>query len=147
MCGKHAIGPDHEGVMLDTGADMVVCLCELPELVDRYPDYVDWLTAENRAEGKAIWFPVPDLHAPSLERARPFLDRLRAAVRSGRVVLMHCGAGFGRTGTMAAALLMHMGVSQDDALRSVAESRPMAGPEVGAQTQLLEELASEHGRR
>lgn len=147
LCGKHAIGPDHERLITDTGADLVVCLCESEELVDRYPGYVAWLTAEDGDEGHAMWFPIPDLHAPPLDRVRPLLDRLRTVVGSGHGVLIHCGAGFGRTGTIAAALLMQMGVSHDDALASVARARPMAGPEVGAQTLLLEELASELPRR
>ena len=143
MCGKQAVGPDHEAVMADIGADLIVCLCEPAELAERYPAYVDWLSAERRPGGDAIWFPIPDLHAPPAERVRPFLEELSERVRLGRRVLMHCGAGFGRTGTVAAALLMHMGVSRDEAVAAVGKARPAAGPEVGAQTELLAELALE----
>ncbi|HET6914481.1 MAG TPA: tyrosine-protein phosphatase [Acidimicrobiales bacterium] len=144
LCGKHAIGPDHAGAMAETGADLVVCLCERPELIDRYPAYVEWLDSQSRPDGEAVWFPIPDLHAPSPDRVRPFLEQLAERVQSGRSLLMHCGAGIGRAGTMAAALLMHMGISHGDALSAVASARPMAGPEVGAQTQLLALLASAH---
>jgi len=128
--------------MAETGADLIVCLCERPELIDRYPAYVEWLELQSGPDGQALWFPVPDLHAPSLERVRPFLEQLSEHVQAGRSLLMHCGAGIGRTGTMAVALLMHMGIPHDDALSTVARARPMAGPEVGAQTQLLALLAS-----
>lgn len=144
LCGKHAIGPDHAGAMAETGADLIVCLCERPELTDRYPAYVEWLELQSGPDGEAIWFPIPDLHAPSPDRVRPFLEQLAEHLQSGRSLLMHCGAGIGRAGTMAAALLMHMGISHENALSAVASARPMAGPEVGAQTQLLALLASAH---
>lgn len=130
--------------MAETGADLIVCLCERPELIDRYPAYVEWLDLQSRPDGEAVWFPIPDLHAPSLDRVRPFLEQLAGRVQSGRSLLMHCGAGIGRAGTMAAALLMQMGIPHEEALSAVASARPMAGPEVGAQTQLLALLASAH---
>lgn len=143
LCGKHAVGPSHEGLMAEVGLDVIVCLCESPEIAERYPSYVHWLEAEAGPEGSAIWFPIPDLHAPSADLALPFLDELRDHLRLGRRVLMHCGAGFGRTGTMAAALLMRMGMSRNDAVAAVSQARPSAGPEVGAQSDLLIDLASE----
>jgi protein-tyrosine phosphatase len=119
---------------------MIVCLCERHELDQRYPGYASWLNAN---EGQAaIWFPVPDLHAPPVVEVLPLLARLRQLVRAGHGVLMHCGAGIGRAGTLAAALLMHMGVDRQQALRIVATARPLAGPEAGAQTELLERLAT-----
>jgi protein-tyrosine phosphatase len=58
---------------------------------------------------------------------------------------MHCGAGIGRAGTIATALLLSMGVRLDDALVRVAAARPMAGPEAGAQADFL--AAIESGQR
>lgn len=55
--------------------------------------------------------------------------------------VLHCGAGIGRAGTIAAALLMRGGLSHDEALARVASSRPMAGPEAGAQRDLLVALS------
>lgn len=40
MCGKHAIGPDPEGLLERVGADGVVCLSEEHELAERYPGYL-----------------------------------------------------------------------------------------------------------
>jgi protein-tyrosine phosphatase len=54
---------------------------------------------------------------------------------------VHCAAGIGRAGTTAVALLMLLGVEIDDALATVRANRPMAGPEVGAQLDLITELA------
>ena len=61
---------------------------------------------------------------------------------AGGHVLVHCGAGIGRAGTLAVCVLMEHGVGRDDALALVARHRPMAGPEVGAQRELVDELAA-----
>jgi hypothetical protein len=140
LCGKHFVAPDPVDALAACPADRIVCLCERHELDQRYPGYVSWLAA-NQGQA-AIWFPVPDLHAPPVAEALPLLARLRQLVHAGHSVLMHCGAGIGRAGTLAAALLMDMGVDRPQALATVATARPLAGPEAGAQTELLEELAT-----
>ncbi|MBO0732113.1 MAG: dual specificity protein phosphatase family protein [Acidimicrobiaceae bacterium] len=139
LCGKHFVGPDPKAAMATCGADHIVCLCERSEIEVRYPVYASWLDA-NQGD-RSLWFPVPDLHAPGAEKTTVLLDRLEALIRDGRGVLMHCGAGIGRAGTIAAALLMHMGVPHEESLLVVAKARPGAGPEAGAQAELLEALA------
>ena len=138
LCGKHFIGPDVESALQRLGATTVVCLNERYELAERYDDYVRWL--ETSDADRAVWFPIPDLHAPDIDAVLPFLDDLRARLANGDGLLMHCGAGFGRAGTMAAALLVTMGVSADDAMERIASHRPSAGPEAGVQRQLLTAL-------
>ena len=138
LCGQHFVGPDVGEAMRRTGATVVVCLNESAELVDRYPEYVAWLRSDERA----LWHPIPDLHAPPLEEARSLLQRLRTLVESGEVLLVHCGAGIGRAGTVAAGLLLTMGVPADEALATVAAHRASAGPEAGAQRDLLAALAA-----
>ena len=139
LCGKHLIGPDVEAAVARIGADVVLCLNERHELDERYPGYVAWL----RTDPRAWWVPVPDLHAPPLAEARALVDVLVAHLDAGRRVLAHCGAGIGRAGTVAAAVLVARGASVEDAVATVAASRPGAGPEAGAQRALLEALAAE----
>jgi len=136
LCGKHFVGPDPRGAMASVGADRVVCLCQRHELVDRYPGYVEWLGSD----ASAIWTPVPDLHAPELSELVRLVETLGRLIREGSSVLLHCGAGIGRAGTVAAAVLMSMGASRAEALAVVAAHRPMAGPEAGAQAERLAEL-------
>jgi len=143
LCGKHFIGPDPEGALARVGAAAAVCLSEPAELTDRYPDYVSWLKANQPA--RALWYPIPDLHAPDPDHAVELLDELRARLTSGQSLLMHCGAGIGRAGTVAAGLLITWGMPLDEALERVSAHRPMAGPEAGAQTELLEALAAGAG--
>lgn len=139
LCGKHFIGPDPEDALRKTGATTAVCLSQEPELGDRYPGYVEWLAAN--ADERAVWFPVPDLHAPDVELAAELVAGLSRRIHAGEVLLVHCGAGIGRAGTIAAAVLMAMGVDLDEAVATVAANRPMAGPEAGAQRDLLVALA------
>lgn len=142
LCGKHAIGPDHAAAMAQCGATTVVCLVEDYELADRYPDYLSWLRAHVGTS--AVWFPIHDLHAPSLPTTEPFITELVRRLDDGEHLLMHCAAGIGRTGTMATCVLMELGVTLADALALVALHRPMAGPEVGAQRDLVNAWASRH---
>lgn len=138
LCGKHAIGPDPEGLMRRVGADVVVCLNEEHELVDRYTAYVDWLRAQP--PHRVIWYPIPDLHAPGREQFTPVLTDIVDRLVDGERVIVHCGAGVGRAGTTAVAVLVSLAVPLDEALERVRRHRPAAGPEAGAQLELVREL-------
>jgi protein-tyrosine phosphatase len=137
LCGKHVVGPDPEALLVATGADTIVCLTERHELLDRYPHYVHWLASDRRA----VWFPIHDLHAPPVDEARLFLTDLVTRVRGGERLIVHCAAGIGRAGTTAVAMLVLSGWPLDDALTHVRAHRPMAGPEVGAQLELVRALS------
>src|SRR5947209_2516503 len=123
LCGKHFIGPDVEAALARVDATTVVCLNERAELAGRYDEYVRWLTEGEPA--RVVWFPIPDLHSPDAARVEPFLADLRARLANGESLLMHCGAGIGRAGTMAAALLITMGVPPEGAIATVAAHRPL----------------------
>jgi protein-tyrosine phosphatase len=138
LCGKHFVGPDPDAAMAAVGATTVVCLSEVHELSDRYPGYVAWLGVN--VPRRAVWFPIPDLHAPDEQQAGALIAELRRRIGAGETLLVHCGAGIGRAGTLAAALLIALGVPLDDAVARVRSHRPMAGPENGAQTELLQLL-------
>lgn len=138
LCGKHLIGPDPVTTIDALGVDTVVCLSQQHELVERYPHYVEWLA--NAGE-HAIWHPIPDLHAPSVDEAIHLTDEILRRLDLGHNVLLHCGAGIGRAGTIAAAVLLRRGMPLDRAIETVAANRPMGGPEAGAQTDLLHALA------
>lgn len=140
LCGKHAIGPDHEAAMQRCGATTVVCLVEAYELADRYPDYLSWV--QTNAGAGVVWFPIHDLHAPTVEAVTPLLTDLVRRLDDGEHLLMHCAAGIGRTGTLAVCLLIALGETREAALAHVAAHRPMAGPEVGAQMDLVNAWAA-----
>jgi len=141
LAGKHLVAPDPDAALDLVGASAVMCLCQADEL-DRYPSYVPWLQAH--LPGTAAWWPIGDLGVPTIERAELLIGDLRARLASGAGVVVHCGAGIGRAGTLAIALLLTNGVGLEEAMRIVAAARPMAGPQAGAQLVLLHELARRH---
>jgi protein-tyrosine phosphatase len=87
-----------------------------------------------------VWFPIPDLDAPAFDEFGPVLTGLVDRVVAGERVIVHCGAGIGRAGTTAVAVLVSLAVPLDDALEHVRRHRPAAGPEVGAQLDLVRRL-------
>jgi protein-tyrosine phosphatase len=140
ICGKHFIGPDPEAAVAHVGATTVVCLNDEAEL-DRYPAYVAWL--REQPPDRLVWWPIPDLGAPGLGEAVQLLKVLRTRLGSGEQLLLHCGAGIGRAGTVAVGVVMLSGWSLEDAIDLVRAHRPLAGPEAGAQTELLVRLAGQ----
>lgn len=145
LCGRRVTAPDPVAALERSDcADFIVCMCERGELTERYPDYVDWLQASDGTA--ALWFPTPDLHAPSFEDALAMVMAVAERLQRGESALIHCGAGIGRAPTFAICSLIALGMSRADALAIVAEHRPMAGPETGAQADLVEAMAT-HFRR
>jgi protein-tyrosine phosphatase len=145
LCGKHAIGPDHLALMDRVDATTVVCLNEMYELDDRYPDYTKWLRANIGTQ--AVHCPIPDMHAPAVDDLRRLVDDIYDRLAAGEVIIVHCAGGIGRSGTVAVAVLVRAGVPIDDALITVRSNRPMAGPEVGAQQDVLREFARQQQAR
>jgi protein-tyrosine phosphatase len=146
LCGKHVVGPDPDGALARARASLIVCLNERDELEDRYPDYVRWLEREQVPGGRALWRPIHDLSAPPLEGFVALTDEVGQRLDAGATVLVHCGAGIGRAGTLAVGLLVRAGAELDEALALVASHRPMAGPEVGAQRDVVHAHAVRLGR-
>ena len=82
----------------------VVCLLEATEMRKfRVADFFPRLEEHGIA-----WhhFPVPDGLPPSIAQLEAALRLLRRMLRQGRVVLVHCYGGLGRTGVVAACLLL-----------------------------------------
>ena len=66
----------------------------------------------------------------------------RGGAARGHLTCMHCGAGIGRAGTMAACVLLALGESTTDAVRTVATHRVFAGPGNASQWALVEGVAA-----
>jgi protein-tyrosine phosphatase len=140
LCGRNDVGPDPEAALAWAGASTIVCLNHIDELAMRFPEYVDWLRANMG--GRAIWYPIQNFHAPSARSVMPVLRMITDRLEQGEGVVMHCAAGQGRAGTMAACVLMTLGESTAEAVRTVATHRAFAGPGSASQWALVESIAA-----
>ena len=69
--------------------------------------------------------PLVDRSAPDPDVLKRIVDELLDLVEDGKRVLVHCGAGLGRTGTVLAAYLVAAkGVSGEEAIKIVRNLRP-----------------------
>ena len=139
LCGLRDVAHDPEAVLSLTGASTVVCLNEAGEIERREPSYVDWLRSNQPA--RALWFPIRNFRAESADATMPFLQMIIDRLEAGQGVVMHCAMGQGRAGTMAVCLLVMLGATQDEALRTVASNRVFAGPGDSSQWAIVEDIA------
>ena len=140
LCGKRAVAPDPGAALRRAGARAIVCFNEASDLEREYPDYLEWLAANEH--DRAHWFPIPDLHAPTHDEAEAMVAVMVGRLRAGDGLILHCAGGLGRAPTMAVCVLLALGMPLADALSHVRAHRPMGGPEAGAQHQLVQEFAA-----
>ena len=67
---------------------------------------------------------IPDFGAPTLDQAREFVAFVDKERSEGGKIAVHCGAGYGRTGTMLACYLTREGMEAEAAIRQVRKLRP-----------------------
>jgi atypical dual specificity phosphatase len=68
--------------------------------------------------------PVVDETAPSQAQVDEFVGFVDEMLSQGRAVLVHCGGGYGRTGTMLACYLVSRGWGAEEAIAEVRARRP-----------------------
>ncbi len=80
-----------------------------------------------------VHFPIPNLLTPNYETALPRMQELATRVAEGKGVAIHCFAGIGRSPTMAASILVLLGLDPADAWERIRAVRQVELPDTKAQ--------------
>jgi atypical dual specificity phosphatase len=70
--------------------------------------------------------PVPDFHAPTPQQLAIGVAAVKSSVSAGERVAIHCAAGLGRSGTVAACYLVELGQDWSTAVENIRAARPGA---------------------
>lgn len=139
MPGSCADLSEYETEMRARGVTRVLCLAPLEEVRRKSPKY-----AEKLQDGRFGWpvdfFAIRDYGIPSADEMVRKARHVAALLREGERVVVHCGAGIGRTGMVAIAVLMALGLSLDEAAARIKEAGPR--PETQEQKELLRDISS-----
>ena len=75
------------------------------------------------------WFPIADGAVPEQPEFDAFIDTLVPRVREGGFLVVHCRGGIGRSSITAAAILVRLGMTPGDAIKSIANARGFPVPD------------------
>ena len=117
------------------GIDVILSLLEDDEIVEL--GLMDE-KALVEAHGLEFWsFPIPDRGVPDLGRFRKLIERISRELRGSRSVAVHCRAGIGRTGLVAACAMKSLGFSANEAVGIVSRARGVPIPDTEVQLKLI----------
>jgi len=97
----------------------------------------------KRSGMRFLSFPIPDMQVPSSETAvGAILEKLDSDLASAKNVVIHCRQGIGRTGLIAASLLVSKGASSGAAVETVSAARGLRVPETPEQRRWVDQYAA-----
>ena len=112
---------------------LVVCLTPRTEIEQLSPSY-HTAVVQGTVPFRWLCLPMRNFGLPEDPAAfRAGVKQIADALRSGDVVMLHCAAGLGRTGSTAACVLKALGLDPSEALQRVraAGSNPQNASQSG----------------
>ena len=100
------------------GVTHILCLTPDEEIQKKSPDYHQALRV-GKHYFKMYHFPIKDYGIPSASEIPSLihiLGEIQRLLKAEQVVLIHCAGGVGRTGTVAALLLVYLGNTLEEAI-------------------------------
>ena len=83
---------------------------------------------------KFISYPIPDRGLPSsISNYLEFTKNLYHTAAGGEDIVVHCRAGIGRTGIIAAGVLLHCGFEPKEAFEHISKKRGISVPDTEEQ--------------
>jgi protein-tyrosine phosphatase len=117
------------------GIVAIICLADSAEIRSKSPEYAKALDG-GTAPCEVVRYEIPDFGVPTDRPAFwAFALKIAERLRSADNLMIHCGAGIGRTGTLAECVLLALG--EEAAAAHVAVERAGSGAETYAQRELI----------
>ncbi len=134
MLGRYEPLESSQAWLKEANVSKIISLAPLDEIEKKSPDYA---SAIEGGDLNVDIFPIPDFGVAEEEGAFFTLAHSIANwLQAGTHVLIHCGAGIGRTGTLACCVLLAGGLDLEAAKAAVANAK--AGPETSQQVAIVE---------
>ena len=119
----------------------IVSLAPMKEIKEKSPAYAEAIVF-RKLPCEHILFSICDYGVPKdRQKFVVFVKGVAQRLRNGEKLLMHCGAGIGRTGTVACCVLIELGLREENAESIVHTAGSY--PETDAQRELVKWYAKQ----
>jgi len=126
----------------DDGVEIVVSLLTAAEIEE-----LGLINERKALEAVGLQYcnyPIPDLGIPASNKsAKELLIKIHDALQGSKKVALHCRGSIGRSGLIAAGVLVLAGVEPSRAIRDVTKARGFDSPETAEQKEWVRALSAQ----
>ena len=135
MPGRHETLGNIWAEVSSHGIAVIVCLADSAEIRAKSPEYAKALDG-GTVPCEVVRYEIPDFGVPTDRRAFwEFALKIAERLRAADNLLIHCGAGIARTGTLAECVLLALKLEASAAHKAVKTAR--ASAETAEQRELI----------
>ena len=121
MPGRYESWSNLVSAATDLDVTYILCLAPDEEIKKKSPDYHQALIVGEHPF-KIYHFPIKNYGVPSVAEIPDLINilgKIQRLLKAEQVVLIHCAGGIGRTGMIAALLLVHLAYTVEEAIRII----------------------------